>query len=81
MELVLSVEMNIEAYDIYTVKMAKGLEFKKVFVVDRDMTDREKYIAYTRPLVELTVVKSMPYYADKTKSHIIQGDGTEIVEE
>lgn len=74
LELVLSVEMNIEAYDIYTVKMAKGLEFKKVFVVDRDMTDREKYIAYTRPLEKLMVIKDMPHYADVNKSLIIQGD-------
>ncbi|MDE7301156.1 MAG: UvrD-helicase domain-containing protein, partial [Clostridia bacterium] len=40
-----------------TVYESKGLEFTAVAVVDGDMTDNEKYIAYTRALKELAVVR------------------------
>ena len=43
---------------VYTVKEAKGLEFSKVAVFDSGMTDNEKYVAYTRALSKLVVVRS-----------------------
>lgn len=43
---------------IYTVKEAKGLEFKEIVVFVGGMTDNEKYIAFTRALNKLTVVFS-----------------------
>lgn len=43
---------------IYTVKEAKGLEFKEIVVFVSGMTDNEKYIAFTRALNKLTVVLS-----------------------
>ena len=42
--------------NILTVYESKGLEFSAVAVVDGDMTDNEKYIAYTRALKDLAVV-------------------------
>lgn len=43
--------------NVMTVYESKGLEFTAVAVVDGDMTDNERYIAYTRALKELAVVR------------------------
>ncbi|MCD8371901.1 MAG: AAA family ATPase [Clostridia bacterium] len=43
--------------NIMTVYESKGLEFTAVAVADEDMTDNEKYIAYTRALKELVIIK------------------------
>ena len=40
-----------------TVYESKGLEFTAVAVADNDMTDNEKYIAYTRALKNLALIK------------------------
>lgn len=40
-----------------TVYESKGLEFTAVAVIEKGMTDNEKYIAYTRALKELAVVE------------------------
>ena len=42
--------------NVMTVYESKGLEFTAVAVADGDMTDNEKYIAYTRALKELAVI-------------------------
>jgi hypothetical protein len=64
--------------EIYTVREVKGLEFKEVFVCDRDMTVNEKYVSYTRALAKLHEIHSMSNLADKTKTLILQGsDETE----
>ena len=41
-----------------TVYESKGLEFSSVVVLTEEMTDSEKYIAYTRALKELAVVQT-----------------------
>jgi len=41
-----------------TVYESKGLEFTAVAVVDGDMTVNEKYVAYTRALKELAIVRN-----------------------
>ncbi len=43
--------------NIMTVYESKGLEFTAVAVVDADLSVNEKYIAYTRALKELAVVR------------------------
>lgn len=43
--------------NLLTVYESKGLEFTSVAVADMGMTDAEKYIAYTRALKELAVVR------------------------
>ncbi len=43
--------------NIMTVYESKGLEFTSVVVVEKDMSQSERYIAYTRALNELAVVK------------------------
>lgn len=43
--------------NVMTVYESKGLEFTAVAVVDGDMTDNEKYIAYTRALKCLALVR------------------------
>lgn len=43
--------------NVITIEMSKGMEFSKVIVIDKDMTMREKYIAYTRALNRLVVCK------------------------
>lgn len=67
-------EFNIEDFDAYTVKDVKGLEFKEVFVFDVDMSDKEKYIAYTRALSKLNVVKDLPQKANRNEALIVQGN-------
>lgn len=44
--------------NLLTVYESKGLEFTAVAVADSDMTDNEKYIAYTRALKRLAIVRS-----------------------
>ena len=60
-------------WNIYTVKAAKGMEFREVFVIDQDMCDNERYIAYTRALAKLTIINAVPRLADRNKSLVIQG--------
>ncbi len=43
--------------NLMSVFESKGLEFSAVAVYDRDMTENEKYIAYTRALRELVILK------------------------
>ena len=62
---------------IYTVKKVKGLEFKAVCVVDRDMTINEKYISYTRSLSKLIVINDVPYVSDRKENLIIQDDDSD----
>ncbi len=43
--------------NLMTVYESKGLEFTAVAVADGDLSDNEKYIAYTRALKELAIIK------------------------
>lgn len=45
---------NVNVMSVYE---SKGLEFSAVAVYAKDMSDNEKYIAYTRALKDLTVIK------------------------
>lgn len=58
---------------IYTVKEAKGLEFREAIVLDRDMTDNEKYIAFTRALKQLVIVKDLAQHTDRNEKLYVQG--------
>ena len=45
-------------YSFYnTISQVKGIEFDSVIVFERNMTNSEKYIAYTRALNELYIIK------------------------
>lgn len=59
---------------INTVKEVKGMEMKEVFVVDAEMTDNEKYVAYTRALIKLIVISSVPSISDRSNSLVVQGE-------
>ena len=63
-------------YNVITVKEAKGLEFKEVFVIDCQMNNNEKYIAYTRALANLIVIHNMPI-SENHQNLIIDGDDSE----
>ena len=67
-------QKNILDYKVFAVKEVKGLEFKQVIVLDGDMTVNEKYIAYTRALIQLYVVKNLPWSGEKRIHKIIQTD-------
>ena len=43
-------------YNVLTVAQAKGLEFEKVIVIDKDMTKNQLYVACTRAIRDLDVV-------------------------
>ena len=49
------IEQN-QKVDIYTIALAKGLEFRKVIVYGERMTPQEQYIATTRAMTELIFV-------------------------
>ena len=53
--------------NLLTVYESKGLEFGLVAVYDEGMTENERYIAYTRALKELAVVKPMKH---RTKNKV-----------
>lgn len=61
-------------YKVFAVKEIKGLEFKQIIVFDDDMTANEKYISYTRALIQLYVVKNSPWSGKKRVRKIIQDD-------
>lgn len=63
-------------YTVFTVKEAKGLEFKEVFVIDCKMNSNEKYVAYTRALAKLNIVHNIPLKKEH-ESLIINGDDEE----
>lgn len=63
---------GIKSGKLYTVAGAKGLEFKEVTVFDENMYDNEKYIAYTRALEKLNIVKVLPWDESKHKRTIKQ---------
>ena len=50
-------EISKSKINLLTVYESKGLEFTAVAVADGDMTANEKYIAYTRALKELALVR------------------------
>jgi DNA helicase IV len=39
-----------------SVMEAKGLQYKKVYVVDEGLSENEKYVSYTRTLEDLTII-------------------------
>ena len=39
--------------NILSVKEAKGQEYDSVYVLDKDLSDNEKYIAYSRAITSL----------------------------
>jgi len=43
-------------YNVLTVAQAKGLEFEKVVVIDKNMTQNQLYVACTRAIRDLDVV-------------------------
>ena len=43
-------------YNVLTVAQAKGLEFEKVIVIDKNMTKNQLYVACTRAIRDLDVV-------------------------
>lgn len=62
---------------IYTIKAVKGLEFREVIVFDRGMSANEKYIAYTRALAHLTIIKALPHVTDDSIPLYVEGEETE----
>ena len=67
-------DLGIDGCEILTVKSAKGLEFKEIYVVEEGMTERDKYISYTRALVKLNVIKRLPQLAKREQTLIAQGE-------
>lgn|SRR5574344_194790 len=51
----ISILDKLEDYERYTIKMAKGLEFSKVIVIDDGLSLVEKYVGFTRTLDELYI--------------------------
>lgn len=52
-----STKFDPQKISIMYVDEVKGIEFDRVYVVDSDMDNNEKYIAYTRALDHLTIVR------------------------
>lgn len=71
---------QISQYEIFTVKEVKGLEFNVIYVFDRGMTNNEKYIAYSRALSNLNVIKKLPQHFDPETKLYIQGEEDNLEE-
>lgn len=71
---VLLANNGLKDYKVFAVKEVKGLEFKQIIVFDEDMTENERYIAYTRALMKLYVVTSSPWKGKDRIRDIIQED-------
>lgn len=71
---------EITAYQSYTVKSVKGLEFNEIFVFDSGMTNNEKYISYTRALSKLNIIHSLPTVSDRNNELFIRGSESGIDE-
>ncbi len=56
-DLALKGKVSRSKINMMTVYESKGLEFTSVAVIEAGMTDSEKYIAYTRALNELAIVR------------------------
>ncbi|MDO4493394.1 MAG: hypothetical protein Q4C53_05830 [Clostridia bacterium] len=67
--------LRIKERAIRTVKESKGIEYSDtVIAVTRGMTKNERYIAYTRPLKKLCVVKELERYTKPERTLIIEDD-------
>ena len=78
-------DMTVEAsaissvqWNLLTVKQARGLEFTMVIAVTGNMTDNEKYIAYTRALDELYVFDETLPVSENNPNY--QGYGLQQIE-
>lgn len=45
------------AINYFSIIYAKGLEFEEVYVIEKDLNQNEKYVAYTRALSVLNVIE------------------------
>ena len=52
------VSIDDSVLNIIDVRLAKGLEFDAVYVIDSDMTENEKYVSYTRALSHLSILSN-----------------------
>lgn len=52
------VSIDDSVLNIIDVRLAKGLEFDAVYVIDSDMTESEKYVSYTRALSHLSILSN-----------------------
>lgn len=50
-------KMRQKEFNLLSVTNVKGLEFETVYVLDKDMIPNEQYVAYTRALKDLTIIK------------------------
>ena len=64
---------------VLTVEQAKGLEFDSVVVITDHMTNNEKYIAYTRALDTLIVVRDV--FESKIEEELTEFDEAVLEEE
>lgn len=65
-------DIRASAWNIMTVRQAKGLEFNTVIALSGNMTRNEKYIAYTRALDELYI------YEKQIQIETIPASGTNV---
>ena len=66
---------------LMTVADCKGLEFDTVYVFDFGMSDNEKYVAYTRALDSLFVIKDNPEELKKQKDTLTVANEQEAEKE
>ena len=52
-----SKNLDEKKFNIVSVMECKGLEFDKVYVIESNMSDNDRYVSYTRALEKLIVIK------------------------
>lgn len=62
--------ISMDMWNLMTVDQAKGLEFNTVIVIDVDMSRNEKYVAYTRALNKLYILKTDIFIINELLNYI-----------
>lgn len=65
---------------VFRVKEAKGLEFKNAIVIDDDLDNNSKYIAYTRTLNDLQIYRSLRKKFNEYQEKILKSISDNLLE-
>ena len=58
-DLLKKISIESKGINISTVLNVKGLEFESIIVIDKNMDDNNKYVAYTRAKKDLIIINNI----------------------
>lgn len=63
---------------VFTIKEVKGLEFKNAIVIDDNLDNNSKYIAYTRTLSDLLIYRNLEKEKEEIMLEAIEKDSSAL---